>query len=244
MSDQLILPVDAATLSSGFCPADYQAMLNAFSAAQSVTFPSTFTGITASSTKPSDQTKAWLQLDSLGRPVRLYYFAQGAWLALHPTVPGLTMWWFAALPDFTTFDGGDANGIGPASGAMWQQAKDAGGTIIAAKFPIVAGTLPSGKVLSVGDTGGEETHSLDLTETPPHTHNCAAVSQGGGGGSGAELFQANEVANVSQSNVTLITNSSGGNGATPPVAAGHNCLPLYIAGFLLQRSARLFYSVS
>lgn len=241
---QLVLPVQAATLPAGFCPPDYQTMANGFAGIYSVIFPTTFTGITTSSTKPSDQTQAWLQLDSLGRPVRLYFFAQGAWLSLHPTVPGLTMWWFSALPDFTTFDGGDANGIGPASGPMWQQAKDSGGNLIAARFPIAAGTLPSGTILSVGGTGGEEKHVLTLDETPPHTHNCAAVSQGGGGGSGAELFQANEVNNVSQSNVNLVTASTGGVVGPPAVANAHNTLPVFIVGYLLQKTGRIFYAVT
>src|SRR6478609_2547918 len=116
------LPVQAGVLPSGFCPSSYQEMANGFAAIYSVIL-SQGTGINviASSTKPGDTTAVWLQLDSLGRPVRFYYFSSGAWLSLHPMVPGATMIWTTALPNFATFDGGDANPISPVSGPMWEE---------------------------------------------------------------------------------------------------------------------------
>lgn len=240
MPNDLVLPIDVATLPNGFCPADYQALANGLGAVFTVTFPSTFTGVSVSSTKPSDTTQAWLQLDSLGRPVRLYFFAQGAWLSMHPLVPGHTMIWTTALPDFTTFDGGDANGIGPASGAMWE-------TVLSGKFPLGVGTLPSTATVAVGDVGGNDVTTITPTidNLPPHTHICAAISAAGGSGSGAELFQANEVANVSQSNVNLVTNNAGGTG-TPPVVTPYvtTNLPPYQAVYFLRRTARQFYAVT
>src|SRR6185369_16638359 len=107
-----------------------------------VVFPSSFTGITASATKPTDTTQGWLQLDSQGRPVRLYYFAQGAWLSLHPLIPGMDQPFFGTLPNFTTYDGGDANAVSAISGPMWEVV-----TEMAAQFPLAAGTLASGLVI-------------------------------------------------------------------------------------------------
>jgi len=162
-------PLNIGTLPQGFCPTTYQDMLNGYGAALSVDIP-TASGFTISTTKPSVTTNVWFQIDSLGRFIRTYLFGQGAWLSAHPIASGLTQWWFAALPDFTTFDGGDSGSIGPMSGPMWQQAKDGNGTLIAAKFLITAGTLPSATVLALGNTGGEEVHTLLTAEIPSHQH--------------------------------------------------------------------------
>lgn len=156
MANELTLPITAGALPPGFCPSSEQERLNQYQAVSFVTFPSTFSGIILSATKPADTTRAWGQLDQYGRLLRIYNFANGSWVSLHPTAPGLTMWWFQNLPNFAVFDGGDANPIGDASGPMWQQAKLGDGTLIAAKFPITAGALPSGANLVVGGSGGEE----------------------------------------------------------------------------------------
>lgn len=259
MSNVLVLSVDAATLQNGFCPEDYQALANGLAAIFTVTFPSTFTGISVSSTKPSDTTLAWLQLDSLGRPVRLYFFAQGAWLSQHPAASGLTQWWFNTLPDFTTFDGGDANGIGPTSGPMWQLAKDKSGNVIAAQFPIAAGTLPSATVLAVGDVGGEEKHVLTPAEgvDVSHTHVTGRFdSDTGSKGDDAFLLtgsdtQAGTARGAHGDNGPETQEISGLTGlytVTGPVrggptVVGHNTMPPYVVGYLLQRTVRQFYAV-
>lgn len=222
----LTLPVSAGQLPEGFCPTTYQQMLNGFSGVQTVTFPTTFSGVVTSATPPSDTTQVWLQLDSLGRPVRFYTFAQGSWLSLHPTVPGFIMIWPTALPDFTTFDGGDANAPGAASGPMWQQF-----TGLNAKFPIGAGTLPSTTVVPVGGTGGEEVHVLTVAELAAHTH-IMPDSPGGGGTGGRTDY--NVPPGVNQN---FSTDSTGG-------SQGHNTLPPYLGVLYLQRSNRLFYAVA
>src|SRR5215468_2300821 len=99
------LIVQNGQLPSGFCPPDYQTLLNAFSAVQFVNL-NVSSGLIISATPPgaSDHDKAWLQLDSMGNPVRIYWFANGAWLSAHPLPPGFTMLWNQALPNFNTFD--------------------------------------------------------------------------------------------------------------------------------------------
>src|SRR5437762_6365866 len=169
----LTLPVIPTQLPQGFCPADYQEMWNSYAAHGSVTVPDgVLGGISVSASKPTDQTRPWLQLDSNGRPIRLYWYAGGSWLSLHPLLPGSTIWWFNPLPSpLDLFDGGDATGVESiVTGPMWRQAKLPTGTVIAAQFPLVAGTLPSGTVLSVGDVGGEEKHLLTIPELPAHHH--------------------------------------------------------------------------
>lgn len=239
------LPVIPSELPQGFCPSTYQDLLNEFSSHQSVDL-TIANGVSVGQAKPLDKTLPWLRLDQFGRPDRLYYFSQGAWLALHSLVPGLTQWWFDALPDFTTFDGGDTNPASALSGPMWQQAKNSDGTLIAAMFPIPAGTLPSSTVLTQGDTGGEEKHVLTGPELPATFPPLAATLtgfktnlEGGaapqwlapqGSGSGSFTVPAQESGTFS------FTNTGG--------SQGHNTMPPYVVGYLLQRSARLFYAIS
>jgi hypothetical protein len=239
----ITLPVNPASLPTGFCPASYQDLLNTFSQFQSVTLPGSNAGVIASPTKPTDQTAAWLQLDSLGRPVRLYYFAQGAWLSQHPSVPGLTMIWTGVLPDFTTFDGGDANALSPISGPMWQ-------TVLAATFPIGAGTLASGAALAVGTTGGEEKHILSTTEMPPHAHQLTGLKNDNMSRNDLNVlaYPGNTAPFFGNANPLVIpsTSSAGGDPATgtPPIAsAPHNNLPPYTVVYFLQRTTRTHYAV-
>lgn len=252
------IPITPQQLPSGFCPQDYQGMWNAFAAAGYVTLPDSLAQIVKQASKPTDSTVVWIQLDGLGRPVRTYTFAQGAWLSLHPQVPGQTVWWFSALPDFTLFDGGDANPLTDISGPMWQKALDSNGNLISAKFPLTQGTLPSGTTVNLGNTGGEENHILQASEIPAHTHFMAT----------AEQVQQPTVDN-SPSNLTALTNVAAANnanggrtsqyalwagtsGVTPSVGPtgtvggglGHNTMPPYVVGYLLQRTSRLYYAVN
>lgn len=228
----LNLQVNAGNLPTGFCPATLQEMLVGFSAVQSVTFPSTFAGVTVSSSKPTDQTQAWLQLDSLGRPTRLYWFAQGAWLSLHPCVPGFTMIWTGALPDFTTFDGGDANALSQISGPMWEEVVS-----LRVRFPLGAGTLPSGTVINSGDIGGEENHTLSLNEIPSHTH---AIPNFGGPVGATAVIVGDNATPIAQPDIS--TRATGGN--PDGTTAGHQNMPPYLGVYFLRRTSKLYYSVT
>lgn len=227
---ELILPVDAGQLPSGACPSSYQEMANLFAAIYTVTFPTSFTGITVSATKPSDTTQAWLQLDSFGRPTRLYYFSSGAWLSLHPQVPGFTMLWTTALPTFTSFDGGDANPLSAISGPMWEAVTD-----LNARFPVGAGTLPSGTVISVGGTGGEEKHALTVAELAVHGHAFSVIAKNNtGSGTGAITGGTDNVTEDGRFDGVTANAGSGD---------GHNTMPPYTGVYFLRRTARMFYAV-
>lgn len=257
MPDQFIsLPLTPQTLPLGFCATTWQAILNSFAANLFVNLPIQNSQLIISATKPAPEfegTAAWLQLSPNGSPVRIYWFAQGAWISAHTINTGLTQWWFDALPDFTTFDGGDANGLGIYSGPMWQLAQRLDGTVIAAQFPIAAGTLPSGLVLNNGDAGGEEKHILTPAETaiPDHKHlNSMFVSPGGvewDHNAGSVPADSNSVPAQGNTPVTRVQPYTG-NGVPPdpsnPVAVqGHQNMPVFCVGFLLQRTIRAFYKV-
>ena len=245
MSD-LVLPVVAGQLPAGFCPTDFQSIVNGFSAVQTVTFPSTFTGIIVSATKPSDTTQAWLQLDSLGNPVRVYAFANGAWLSRHPIASGLVQIWTTTIPDFTTFDGGDSNALSSISGPMWEEV-----TALRAVFPIGVGTLPGGTVLAVNATGGVETVTLDNTNIPEHTHELWVCGSDGTASGVREALQtvdnphSGTAAKYALSDgVTGHNNyvqNEGGDGSG--VAVAHTNMPPYLAVYFLRRTARQFYVV-
>lgn len=229
MSDLQVL---ARTLPAGFCPATYQEMLNGFSNHQYVQVQADLSQLIVSATKPADTTLAWLQLDQFGRPVRVYWFAVGAWLSLHPQPPGFVMPWFAAVPDFTTFDGGDVNALSPISGPMWERITDSD---IVARFPLATGTLASGLVVAQGDTGGEEKHVLTIPELPEHTHTADTGDTTGADEGGDFVTSGGPTAPHDPINLTI--NNTGDDVA-------HNNMPPYVGMCWLRRTARMFYAVS
>lgn len=246
MANEQIIPVTPATLPSGACPSDLQSMLNLFSAYQSVTIPVSQGNLIVQATTPSDTTATWLQLDSLGRPVRVYYFASGAWLSKHQLEPGMTLIWTTALPNLNTFDGGDANVISAISGPMWE-------VVLSAKFPLGAGTLPSGAVVAVGATGGEETHTLVAAEIPAHKHYLAADESltnddplTASTQVARQKVEAGNSGNYKLSGTATaatlgLSSSVGGDGTG--VTTSHQNMPQYQAVHFLRRSQRQFYRV-
>ena len=265
------IPVSTGTLPSNFCPTNYQDLANGLGAIYSVnTGSGSSATVTISATKPSDTTVVWARIDSLGRFLGIYIYGQGAWLQAHPLQPGATVWWFNALPNFTSYDGGDSGSLGPQSGPMWQQALDYNGNLITAQFLMTPGTLPSGTVVPIGGTGGEETHILVPNEMPPHQHYAVNGDSTQTNLGSTTLFEdyVNSASNNSGYNLTgsttiptLAPTSVAGGVTPPPVATGggivtpigyavqyqaaaHNTLPVFATGFLLQRTSRIFYAVN
>lgn len=262
------IPLNIGSLPNNFCPATYQQMLNGFGAALSVTIPAGSGGIVISPTKPTNTSSVWFQIDLLGRFQRMYLFGQGAWLSAHPLIAGSTVWWFNSLPNFSTFDGGDASAtVGPASGAMWRQALDYNGNLIAAKFVLTPGTLPSTAVVSIGDSGGEETHlltSLEGAQDPLHQH-LVGRFKGASGTDGTygyfhyeassllasavsgQLIQGGGTFTQSADISSVLTGNYIKTSVVDPAAASvtpHNNMSPYVTGFLLQRTSRIFYAVT
>lgn len=248
------LPIISETIPEGSCPATYNELAQLFA---SHFFAVQNFGVGRqwifSAAKPTlDQTDyGWWQLDDQGLPQLPYLFAQGLWLSKHPELPGQAKWVFEAIADILTYDGGDGTAIvSPTTGPMWQLARTGNlnniddGTIIEAKFPIVAGTLPSSTVLTVGDTGGEEKHSLTEEEMPPHTHDMDYQSFSDGvvpGGNDRGFWKSTDSA---PKDGTIATQNAGGNTDTPPVVTPMNLMPPYIVGILIQRTNRTHYAIT
>lgn len=140
----------------------------------------TLTGVLLQDTEPSasDRDKVWARTSG-GAPVTPFLWAWstavGFWVAKHPIAAG-TLWAYpytGSVASIATLDGGAVGAVGAVSGPFWEAV-----TSLAAKMPIGAGTLPSGTVLAVGDTGGEEKHTLLQTEMPSLWGNIKAVLRG------------------------------------------------------------------
>lgn len=249
--NQLVLPVNPGTIPQGVCPTGdgLQSLLNLFAQYMSVTFPNSFSGVSVGGSPPTDTTQAWMQTDSLGRPVRFYIFAQGTWLSQHPLPPGVVMIYPFTTPDFTTFDGGDANALSTISGPMWQiptvDGSNTGTQILQAQVPLGTGTLPSGKIITPTLAGGEENHILSTAEMPPHTHSFPQFAGNNVQAQGQTAVAGGGIFGLGS--LTAITQSTGGDPTTgnPPTAsAGHNNMPPYVGVTFLQRTTRLFYATS
>lgn len=256
MPNNNIVPVTGGTLPAGFCPSTYQDILNAFVALMTVNIPSTASSLQVSANKPSDTTKPWLQLDNLGRPTRIYVFAQGAWISLHPDFPGKTIIYTGTLPDFTQFDGGDNLAIGPYSGPMWQvsntQLDGSGDANLSGRAPMGVGTFPSKATIALGQQLGEDIHKLIQTELAPHFHLekiaiNRAVKDGGStdtSGNGGFIGPASLGGDEIFSRVVGGDPSTAPPGGVPTDALGHNTLPPITGVYFLQRTSRLYYTVA
>jgi len=236
MPNATVLQVQAGNLPQGYCPASLQDLLNNFSKVQTVTFQqsggSTNGFLQVGTAKPSDTSNPWQQLDSLGRPVRIYVFAQGAWLSLHPLVPGFTMIWTGALPDFTIFDGGDSNALSAISGPMWEVVSS-----LQDNFPVGAGGA-----YGVGATGGEAAHTLTSAELPALKLRLPFKGTDGFLGSTDALGDPMTGYGINddptpKSRQLLTTEALGGGGS-------HNNLPPYLGVYFVRRTSRLFFAVT
>lgn len=124
----------------------------------------------------NDRTKPWLRLNPDGTLDRIYVFAGGLWVSTHHLLPGARIIAPSTLltaADVWAWDGGDGSDPATttpsyATGAMWEV-----DPILTARFPLGAGTLPSGAVVAPNATGGAETHAIVTAEVPKHTHYIA-----------------------------------------------------------------------
>lgn len=230
MNGQLI----PGTLPTNCYPASPQLFYNLMFQLGVVQFPN-LTGIIISDSQPAatDRDKGWLKTSGsspLWPPLFIWF--NGAWVMRHPDPPsGDTVRLYrGTLGNLTTYDGGDNNPLGDASGPMWEEYTAAQG-----RFPLSPGTLPSGLVVAVGATGGEERHTLTIPELPAHTHPPLTTANGN----------------------TFLGEQNGGASSTQPVGTGtfprdattgstggdqpHQNMPPYVGVYQIVRTARVYY---
>lgn len=196
------------------------------------------TGIIISETTPlpQDRDKGWIKTSS-GHPIGIFVWdtVLNYWVYPNPEPPNSTgvntgpiRWWRGTIASLATYDGGEAGAVSSVSGPMWELDADLNG-----RFPISPGTLASGTVIGIGDTGGNERVTLTLPNVPPHTHTVplpqSSTAEGGNSG---------YLINVNSG--TQQTGSAGGSG-TPEVAQPFTVLPPYIGVYAIKRTARQYY---
>jgi len=220
-------------LPAGFCAltdAQWQTLLSLVST--TITDTSGFLNVGIAPPDPDMRQYPWFRLEADGSPDREYFYWSGLWLSYHPSPPGFIGMYGGAVGNIPTYDGGEAAPAiaTPTSGPMWVQYAALDG-----KFPLGCGTLPSGTVVGVGGTGGEETHVLTKGEMPTHSHYYLA-DQGL-----VELMQFQSGAHeIEPGNKTWLASP-----ANKTQDAGnsveHNNMPPYSGVYFIQRTARLFY---
>lgn len=167
------------TLPVGYCMSTLQDLLETFVA----NITASFSGVSASfnygPTIPNadQRDRPWHRTDANFNFDKTYTWSTQYSLWLSPVAPemetGALIW--ASVAYVNTYGGGEAP-LAPAVGV------DADGTTVTAgpmwvpytamdnRSPMAPGTWPSGAVLALNGTAGEERHTLLASELPPHTH--------------------------------------------------------------------------
>lgn len=182
---------------------------------------------------PDDQDKPWLRTDpTTGLVDRWYVFVGGDWVAKHPTAAGTIIMWEGAEGSIPTFDGGEAGIVTATTGPMWEKVSQMDG-----RFPMGPGTLPSGAIVAVTNTGGEERHELALTEIPNHDHALGGISvvieKIGSGNIDLEFGGTDAKAQTAL--------AEGGDPDDDDNTVPHNNLPPWYGVFFLRKTARSHY---
>lgn len=239
------------TLPSDCYPASAQAFYNQMFELGAAVQATTLVGVILQDSEPSasDRDKVWART-SAGAPVFpfMWVFFNGLWVAKHP-IPAGSLWAFpytGTTASIETLDGGAAGAVSSNSGPFWEEAVS-----FRARMPIGAGTLPSGAVLAVGDTGGEEKHVLTADEAN-HFHGFGDGDTGGRDGLFCRRSWSSEEVGTGTHNLdttvpaAIGTAISGGAlGTSDSIASsidsdGHNNMPPYVALTFLRRTARIY----
>lgn len=180
-----------------------------------------------------DRDKLWIKTSS-GAPVRQYVYYNGAWVWPHHIPAGDTKLqiYKGSAASVATLDGGTAGAVRSSSGPFWEIDTDLSG-----KFPLGAGTLPSGTEVDSGTTGGSETVTLTDIQLPEHTHTFTVnKSVTGDDAAGPEqILMADRNINATGGVQPDVTIGGGGSGEA------HNNMPPYYGVYFIKRTARQYY---
>jgi hypothetical protein len=257
------MQVTPGTLTPGFCPTSEQVRLNAFAAALAVTFPlGLFNGSFGNPTPAPDmQSFPWYRLNSDGSPDRWYTYFDGAWVAPHPVAANDTAairFFQGSYASIGTYDGGDTNSPGFASGPMWQVIGQTtggatdygsmGGLVpigVSANFAQGATGYPPNASATPTTTLGQV--SLGATNMPAHPHllNAQVTNVPIGSGLPAAIPSTAEPGSTQPSGYVVGGNSTGfmADGITPNPPTPFYGFP-WMAGWWICRTGRVFYLAS
>lgn len=237
------MQVTPGSLGDGFCPASEQLRFNAYAAALSVTFPLGLGNFSQGNTTPATdmQSFPWFRYNSDGSPDKWYIYFNGAWVSPNPVPandPAALRFFQGTYASIATYDGGDTNAPGAASGPMWAViGQTTGGST---DYGSMGGRMPVGVSadFAQGATGGEINHTLLVTEMPAHAHPPPVTATAGycidGAPGGNAALNAGNLVNEYQ-----MTGIAGGNadGTTAP----HQNMPPFLSAYFIYRTSRIFY---
>ena len=230
------------TLPVNYCPASYQTLANDIIGGASAQFNSTI-GNSFFNTGPGpisadNQVYPWLDSNGFWWVWSTNY---GSWIRKNPVAVGSgeRRIFVGSTSDLNTYDGGDTNPAGDASGPMWQI-----DTAFSARFPVGAGTFAASGTVAVNGTttdsgvAGEDKHTTVLTEIPSHNHAFSANLEKAQRGSAD--YYAYTTLDPAESNTTKNTDGTGGDpsGNTVP----HNNLPPFYGVYFIKRTSRVYYT--
>lgn len=225
--------LSTASVPEGTCPAWIIDMWPELVALMNANLGGTFTvvNIGDDTPDPADRVYPWIRTVG-GMPDKVYVYVSGSWMAKHPDFVGKVVMWEGNSANIATLDDGLAEPLSATTGPMWELV-----TQLAAKFPLGVGTLPSGIVIGVGTTGGEENHSLTVPELAPHLHAVGVKYREVGCNGDCSALQL-DTANTAG----LFSDSTGGAG-TPPVVVPHNTMPPYYGIHFIRKTIRQYYRI-
>lgn len=246
MSEATELDILPPVIPEGTCiptgPNQLQLLANIILLGAKLVVPQGINGFVRSQAEPSveDRGKLWFKTDPNNDITGWYFYSEqySQWLwpvgQIYSTVERRVLL-VSNVSEVWLYDGG--SGDNPAttfptaiSGAMWQE-----DTAFAAKFPIGAGILPSGTVLSPSGTGGEEKVTLTLAEIPEAV-SIPVQTIPAGGNPGEQFLQHDENQEEDVGvNRNEADNTEGGGQA-------HNNIPPYIVVVFAKRTIRQYYT--
>lgn len=233
MPSTIGLPLNAGQLPYTCYPANPQTLINDAFRLGSATMPN-IRGVVISDSRPAtgDQDKFWVKTSS-SAPVGQFIFYNGAWVWPHATPAGGSerRLWVGTLADLITYDGGDVNALGSASGAMWQQDTDFNDRI-----PIGAtATYP------VNANSGAATQTLISANLPDHTHEIGCeVSDYAAGSNIAGRFRATGGGANFYYDQAVSTTVRGLTRVLGTVATSFSILPPIRGIFFIKRTSRTY----
>jgi hypothetical protein len=215
------------SLPANYCPTTWQAFTNYILSKARVVLPDGDLLFVVQEEEPDaeDRDKIWFRIVD-DAPDRWYKYYNGEWVVPHevPASGAERRLYFGNEQSLESYDGGDGDAAGDASGPMWEI-----DTAPAARFLLAAGTLPSGTVVIPGSTGGHEEITLTEAQLPAHDHTYTGKGDTGASGDGGAAW-------VGDGNDDLQTGETGDGEEV-------NILPPYYGTYIIKRTARIYRKV-
>lgn len=181
---------------------------------------------------PDEIDRPWIKTDSAGRIEGVYTHSDGAWVAKHPMPAGAIILYQGDPSLIDTYDGGEAGAITATTGPMWQKLSDMDG-----KIPIGPGTLPSGRVIAVNGTLGEEKFELLEEHLPRHDIEGYFIIDNANLGTPGLISDDDR---AGSKNGTIVDSFGGdANGDTTP----HENMPPVVGKYFLIKTTRTHYRI-